>query len=201
MDPNTPIEETMRVLKSLVESGVIRYIGLSECTPSELRRAHAIHPVTAIQMEWSLQTRSIEAEIVPTARELGVGLVAYSPLARGLLSACIQSRDQLDNVDFRKTNPRFSEANLAANVPKAAFVELAARKGVTPAQLSLAWLHAQGVDVFPIPGTKSVTRLKENAAAVFVGLTKEEVEEVEAAVPLGVGERYAGMAGTFDSRL
>eukprot|EP01034_Spumella_vulgaris_P027673 gene27673-34427_t len=201
MDPTTPIEETMRVLKSLVEAGTIRYIGLSECTPSELRRAHAVHPISAIQMEWSLQSRSIEAEIVPTARELGVGIVAYSPLGRGLLSATITSRDQLDASDWRLNNPRFAADNFESNVPKASFSEIAARKNCTPAQLALAWLHAQGDDVFPIPGTKNVGRLEENANAVFVKLTKEEQQEVELAVPVGVGSRYAGEHGTFESRL
>ncbi len=192
MDPDTPIEETMRVLKSLVEEGKIKYIGLSECTPSELRRAHAIHPISAIQMEWSLQSRSIEEQVVPTARELGVGIVAYSPLGRGLLSGTITSVDQLDEKDFRRTNPRFKDENFAANVPKASFADLAAKKGCTPAQLALAWLHAQGDDVFPIPGTKTSTRLVENASASFIKLTPDEIAEIEVAVPRGVGDRYYG---------
>ncbi len=193
MDPSTPIEETMRVLKSLVEAGTIRYIGLSECTPAELRRAHAVHPITAIQMEWNLQTRSIEAEIVPTARELGIGIVPYSPLGRGLLSATITSRDQFATCDSRYNNPRFSEENFAANVPKASFSELAAKKGCTPAQLALAWLHAQGDDVFPIPGTKSSARIVENAQASFIKLSPEDIAEIEAAVPVGQGERNTGV--------
>ncbi len=219
MDPAVPIEETMRVLKSLVEDGTIGYIGLSECTPSELRRAHAVHPITAIQMEWSLQTRSIEAELLPVARELGVGIVPYSPLGRGLLSATITSADQLDDKDWRRSLPRFN--NLEANVPKASFTDIATRKNCTPAQLALAWLHAQGEDVFPIPGTRSSARIAENTGATFVTLTPEEVKEVEAAVPEAIGDRYKGlytgyitfpyccahmlfysdMGGTFDSRL
>jgi aryl-alcohol dehydrogenase-like predicted oxidoreductase len=190
MDSNTPIEDTMRVLKSLVEAGTIRYIGLSECTPSELRRAHAVHPITAIQMEWNLQARSIEAELVPTARELGVGIVVYSPLGAGMLSATITSRDQLDAGDSRATrNERFSAENLVKNIPTSTFTDIAARKGCTPAQLALAWLFAQGDDVFPIPGTKNAARVVENANAVLVTLSVEEVKEVEAAVPTPVGER------------
>ncbi len=192
MDPDTPIEETMRVLKSLVEAGTVRYIGLSECTPSELRRAHAVHPITAIQMEWSLQTRSIEAEVVPTARELGVGIVAYSPLGRGFLSATIASTADLPEKDHRRRYPRFTDENLRANAPTAGFHELAAKKGCTPAQLALAWLHAQGDDVFPIPGTKSCTRIVENAGAAFVELTPEEVRKVGDSVPVPVGDRYGG---------
>ncbi len=129
MDPETPIEETVRVLKALIEEGKIKYYGLSECTASELRRAHAVHPVTAIQMEWSLQTRSIENTLLPVARELGVGIVPYSPLGRGLLSATITCRDQLDAKDWRLTNPRFADGNFADNIPKALFSELAAQKG------------------------------------------------------------------------
>jgi len=201
MDPNTPIEETMRVLKSLVEAGTIRYIGLSECTPAELRRAHAIHPITAIQMEWSLQTRSIEATLVPTARELGVGIVAYSPLGRGLLSATFTSKDQMDPNDWRANLPRFAGDNFEKNIPKASFGEIAADLNATPAQLALAWLHAQGEDVFPIPGTKSSTRIVENAGAVHVKLTPEQIKKVEDAVPTPEGDRYGSMTATFDARL
>jgi len=201
MDPKTPIEETMRVLKSLVEEGKIRYIGLSECTPSELRRAHAVYPITAIQMEWSLQTRSIEAEVVPTARELGVGIVPYSPLGRGLLSATITKKEDLDPKDWRMNLPRFSGDNFEKNVPKASFQELASELGATPAQLALAWLHAQGEDVFPIPGTKSSSRIVENAGAVHVKLSGEQVKRVEQAVPEAEGDRYQAMTSTFDARL
>lgn len=192
MDPDTPIEETMHVLKSLVEAGSIRYIGLSDCTPSEMRRAHAVHPLTAIQMEWSLQTRTIEAEIVPTARELGIGIVTYCPLGRGLLSGKITSRENLPQGDWRLSLPRFQSTNISANIPRTSFIELAQQKACTPAQLALAWLHAQGNDVFPIPGTKSSTRVVENAAATFIQLSKVEMKAIEEAVPLGKGERYAG---------
>jgi len=201
MDPNVPIEDTMRVLKSLVEQGTIRYIGLSECTPSELRRAHAIHPVTAIQMEWSLQTRSIETELLPLARELGVGIVPYSPLARGILSGAITSRSQLDAKDFRLKNERYSDANFEKNLPKATFTELCSELGVTPAQLALAWVHAQGEDVFPIPGTKSSARIVENAAAVHIKLTPDLIRRIEEAVPVGVGERTPNMGSSFESRM
>ena len=150
-DPNTPIEETMRVLKELVADGKIRYVGLSECTPSELRRAHAIHPITAIQMEWSVHTRDIEAEVVPTARELGVGIVAYSPLGRGLLSGTITSTDQLEPGDSRLKNPRFATGNFEVNLEsKKGFFALAERKNCTPAQLALAWLQAQGMIDIPL---------------------------------------------------
>ena len=199
MDPSTPIEETMECLKQLVQEGKIRYIGLSECTPAELRRAHTIHPVTAIQMEYSLQSRDIEAEVIPTARELGVGIVAYSPLGRGFLSATFTSRDQLAENDWRRTQPRFSEENFAKNV-QTRFFEYAAKKNCTPAQLALAWVHAQGEDIFPIPGTKDSTRLEENLRAVGIKLSPEEAKEVGELVECTAGDRYAGMRGTFNSR-
>lgn len=165
MDPSTPIEETMQVLKSLVQEGKIRYIGLSECTPQELRRAHAVHPVTAIQMEWSLQTRDIEAAVVPTARELGVGIVPYSPLGRGFL-ADLSNFDSLPSNDSRASHPRFTGDNYEENKKRIQrFYDIAKRKGCTPAQLALAWVHSQGDDVFPIPGTKSSSRIIENAGA------------------------------------
>mmetsp|Transcript_22280 Transcript_22280/g.37272 ORF Transcript_22280/g.37272 Transcript_22280/m.37272 type:complete len:340 (+) Transcript_22280:36-1055(+) len=205
MDPDTPIEETMGVLKSLVEEGKIKYIGLSECTPSELRRAHAVHPVTAIQMEWSLQSRDIEAAVVPAARELGVAIVAYSPLGRGFLTA-LNSFENLDANDWRKNLPRFSGENLEENKKRVAqFFEIANTKGCTPAQLALAWVHAQGNDVFPIPGTKSSKRIEENARAfeVFQTLSAEEVAAIAAAVTT-VGDRYAeegGNKSTFNARV
>ena len=200
MDPTTPIEVTMECLKQLVQEGKIRYVGLSECTPSELRRAHAVYPVTAIQMEYSLQSRDVEAEIIPTARELGVGIVAYSPLGRGFLSATFNSRDQLAENDVRRHFPRFSEENFAKNV-QAPFFEYAAKKKCTPAQLALAWVHAQGSDIFPIPGTKDPSRLEENLGALNITLSPEEAKEVGDLVEVGTGDRYPGMAGTFNSRL
>ncbi|KAF0718184.1 Aste57867_1851 [Aphanomyces stellatus] len=200
MDPETPIEETMAVLKSLVQEGKIKYIGLSECTPSELRRAHAVHPITAIQMEWSLQSRDLEAAVVPAARELGVGIVAYSPLCRGFLTA-VDGFDKLDANDWRKSLPRYTEAKLAESKAKVArFFEIAKTKGCTPAQLALAWVHAQGPDVFPIPGTKSSSRIVENAHAVEIKLTPQEVQEIAVAAQSIEGDRYAS-GGQFNDRM
>jgi aryl-alcohol dehydrogenase-like predicted oxidoreductase len=202
MDPDTPIEDTMRVLKSLVEAGTIKYIGLSECTPSELRRAHAIHPITAIQMEWSLQTRDIEQDIVPTARELGVGIVAYSPLGRSFLTSA-NAMAQISANDWRRQIPRFSGENLEANqrtlLP---FLEMAQSKGCTPAQLALAWVHAQGNDVFPIPGTKTPGRVEENIRSLEVSLTEEEVKSLGESISV-LGDRYPAdnMAKTYKGRL
>ena len=203
MDPDTPIEETMAVLKTLVEEGKIKYIGLSECTPSELRRAHAVHPVSAIQMEWSLQTRDLEETIVPCARELGVGIVAYSPLGRGFLTSK-EALLSLDEGDTRKAVPRFSADNFEANKERLSpFFELAERKQCTPAQLALAWVHSRGADVFPIPGTKSCSRLQENAGAFAVQetLTESELSTMEAAVVAPSGDRYTDMSSSFNSRL
>ncbi|OQR97452.1 hypothetical protein ACHHYP_11549 [Achlya hypogyna] len=201
MDPSTPIEETVTCLKELVHEGKIKYIGLSECSSSELRRAHAVHPVSAIQMEWSLTTRDLEATVVKTARELGVGIVAYSPLGRGLLTGAIASTDDLGTTDSRRRNPRFEGANLQQNVPTA-FFALAAKKGVTPAQLALAWVLHRGNDVVPIPGTKSPSRLEENAGAASIRLSAAELQEIEAAMPEVAGARYdeAGMSVAFNAR-
>jgi len=204
MDPDTPIEETMAVLKSLVEEGKIRFIGLSECTPSELRRAYAVHPVTAIQMEWSLQSRDIEEAVVPTARELGVAIVAYSPLGRGFLAE-LAAFDKLDPSDWRLKLPRFSGENYEVNKKRIErFFEIATQKGCTPAQLALAWLHSQGDDVFPIPGTKTASRIEENARAVLLlPLSEEDKRDIQAAVAVPEGGRYAeSMAGsTFNARM
>lgn len=205
MDPSTPIEETMAVLKSLVQEGKIKYVGLSECTPSELRRAHAVHPVTAIQMEWSLGSRDIEAAVVPTARELGVAIVAYSPLCRGFLSA-IDSFDHLDSGDWRKALPRFQGEQLIENKRRVEkFFELAKTKGVTPSQLALAWVHAQGQDVFPIPGTKSSTRIVENANAltVLASLTEEDIKNITECAEALEGGRYPPefSSAQYDARL
>lgn len=205
MDPNTPIEETMTVLKSLVEEGKIRYVGLSECTAEELRRAHAVHPITAIQMEWSLQTRDIESTLLPVARELGVAIVAYSPLGRGFLTA-LDSIDTLDEGDWRRTLPRFSGENGKENRRQAErFFAIAREKGCTPAQLALAWVHGQGRDVFPIPGTKSASRIEENARAfqVLQSLSTDELAEIAASIQTVVGERYPAdmMSSTFSGRV
>jgi aryl-alcohol dehydrogenase-like predicted oxidoreductase len=201
MDPDTPIELTMRVLSRLVSEGKIRYIGLSECTPDELRRAHAIHPVSAVQMEWSLQTRDIENTIVPIARQLGVGIVAYSPLSRGLLTAKLHSQGQLEANDFRSSQPRFKAGAFEQNSRLDKFFQRAEEKGCTPAQLALAWLHAQGRDVFPIPGTKSVSRLLENFGALSIKLSAEEADEISSFVDAPVGERYDDMSGTYNARM
>lgn len=202
MDPATPIEETVGVLK---KEGVVRYIGLSECTPDELRRAHAVHPVTAMQMEWSLQTRDIEDAIVPLARELGVAIVAYSPLGRGFLAA-LNAIETLDAGDWRRNLPRFSGDMALENTRLAArFFALAEEKGCTAAQLALAWIHAQGEDVFPIPGTKSAISIEENARAIEIlrRLTPNEIEDVAAAVQGVVGDRYPAdlMASTYAARM
>mmetsp|Transcript_11862 Transcript_11862/g.12782 ORF Transcript_11862/g.12782 Transcript_11862/m.12782 type:complete len:342 (-) Transcript_11862:83-1108(-) len=203
MDPNTPIEETMEVLKSLVHEGKIRYIGLSECTPQELRRAHAVHPITVIQMEWSLQTRDVEAEVIPTARELGVGIVPYSPLGKGFL-ADLTAIESLSKNDMRASVPRFIGENFEENKKRIQrFHEIAQRKGCTPAQLALAWIHSQGDDVFPIPGTKSASRIVENAGAFSVlPLSEEDKQEMEDAVQLlGGRTSAANMSWSYNNRL
>lgn len=197
-DPGTPIEETVGALAELVQAGKVRLIGLSEVSPATLRAAHAVHPVAAVQMEYSLFTRDVEGEMLATCRELGVSLVAYSPVGRGLLTGAITSREQLADDDWRRTVPRFADGNLDANVRLAEAVrEVAAEIGCTPAQAALAWLLAQGDDILPIPGTRRVRYLTENAAAADLRLTPEQQARLRAAVPAGsvAGERYtaAGM--------
>ena len=155
VDPNVPIEETVGAMAELVEEGKVRHLGLSEAAPETIRRAHAVHPITAVQTEYSLWTRDPEAEVLPTCRELGIGFVPYSPLGRGFLSGRFKSPEELDEDDFRRTGPRFTGENLEANLTLAAKVEeIAAEKGITPAQLAIAWVLAQGDDLVPIPGTK-----------------------------------------------
>ncbi len=197
VDPNVPIEETVGAMGELVQQGKVRHIGLSEAAPETIRRAHAVHPITVVQTEYSLWTRDPEAEVLPTCRELGIGFVAYSPLGRGFLSGRFKSPDELDDNDFRRSGPRFTGENLDANLKLAAKVaEIAQEKGVTPAQLALAWVLAQGEDVVPIPGTKRRKYLEENAASVDVELTPDDLERIEAELPRAAGERYdeAGMA-------
>ena len=202
MDPTTPIEETITCLKELINEGKIKYIGLSECTPNELRRAHKIHPITAIQMEYSLQTRDIEDTLLPVARELGVGIVAYSPLGRGLLTGKIKSVDDLEEKDWRRTAPRFFKDNLDKNLEAALkFSAFADKKGCTPAQLALSWMLSKGEDIFPIPGTKSSVRLIENIGAINVELTPSEIDEIEAMIPEASGDRYPNADGTYNTRL
>lgn len=197
-NPDTPIEETVGALAELVQAGKVRLIGLSEVSPATLRAAHAVHPISAVQMEYSLFTRDVEGEMLATCRELGVSLVAYSPVGRGLLTGAITSREQLAEDDWRRTVPRFADGNLDANLKLAEAVRaVAAELGCTPAQAALAWLLAQGEDVLPIPGTKRVRYLEENAAAAEVRLTPEQRDRLGGAVPAGAvaGERYtpAGM--------
>ncbi|KUN79315.1 aldo/keto reductase [Streptomyces bungoensis] len=196
VDPNVPIEETVGALGELVAEGKVRHIGLSEASAETIRRAHAVHPVTAVQTEYSLWTRDVEADVLPTCRELGIGFVPYSPLGRGFLAGRFTSPDELDEGDFRRGNPRFTDTNLEANLRLAAKVkEIAAEKDVTPAQLAIAWVLAQGEDLVPIPGTKRRTYLEQNGAAVDIELTKEDLARIDAELPRAAGERYdeAGM--------
>ncbi len=194
VDPNVPIEETVGAMAELVQAGKVRYLGLSEASAATIRRAHETHPITAVQSEYSLWTRDPEDEVLPTLRELGIGLVAYSPLGRGFLTGQIRSLDDLPGDDWRRTNPRFQEDALRENLELADRVAaLANRHGVTPAQLALAWVLAKGDDIVPIPGTKSPQRLEENAAATDVTLSADEVNELNNAIsPDAVrGDRYA----------
>src|SRR3954452_10993256 len=191
VDPQTPIEETVGALAELVREGKIRYIGLSEAGPETIRRAHATNPITALQAEYSLWARDVEAEILPTVRELGIGFVAYSPLGRGFLTGAIQSIDDLDEDDYRRFSPRFQGENFQRNLDLVTKIsELAADKAVTPAQLALAWVLSQGEDIVPIPGTKRRARLEENAAAVDVVLSDDELREIADALPEAAGQRY-----------
>jgi aryl-alcohol dehydrogenase-like predicted oxidoreductase len=197
VDPNVPIEETVGAMAELVEQGKVLHIGLSEAAPETVRRAHAVHPIAALQTEYSMWSRGPEQEILPTCRELGIGFVAYSPLGRGFLSGRFKSPSDLDEGDLRRTGPRFTGENLEANLRLAAKVaEIAQEKGVTPAQLAIAWVLAQGEDLVPIPGTKRRTYLEQNAGAVDVELTGEDLARIDAELPPVAGERYdeTGMA-------
>lgn len=194
MDPDTPIEETVGALKELIEEGKIRHYGLSEAAPATIRRANAVHPVTAIQTEYSLWTRDPEAEVLPTVRELGVGFVPYSPLGRGFLTGTIRSLDQLSDDDFRRFNPRFEGDNLEANIRIVEQVDEVARElGAKPGQVALAWLLAKGDDIAPIPGTTKVENLEQNVAAADLHLSDEQIARLdEVAAP--VGDRYPDMS-------
>ncbi|MFN8156103.1 MAG: aldo/keto reductase [Candidatus Nanopelagicales bacterium] len=195
VDPRTPIEETVGAMAEAVQAGKVRFLGLSECSVANLRRAAAVHPITALQTEYSLWWREVEDEIIPTARELGIGFVAYSPLGRGLLSGTVGGTDDLAPNDFRRVAPRYSDENLAANQRGVEALRAAAdERGVTPAQLALAWLMARGDDVVPIPGTKRRRWIEENAAASDIALTPEEADALAAAVPEAVGDRYPDMS-------
>jgi len=190
VDPSVPIEDVMGTLAGLVREGTIGHIGLSEAGPSTIRRANAVHPVSALQTEFSLWTRDVQAEILPTVRELGIGFVAYSPLGRGFLTGAITSAADLPADDFRAGNPRFAEENLARNLALVDEVRaVAAEAAATPAQVALAWLLAQGDDIAVIPGTKRVSRLEENAAADALVLTGDQLARLTALAP-PVGTRY-----------
>jgi aryl-alcohol dehydrogenase-like predicted oxidoreductase len=197
VDPKIEIEETVGAMAELVKQGKILHIGLSEAAPETIRRAHAVHPIAAVQTEYSMWTRDPEAEVLPTCRELGIGFVPYSPLGRGFLSGRFTKPEDLDEGDFRRKGPRFTGENLDANLALAAKVkEIAEDKGVTSAQLAIAWVLAQGEDLVPIPGTKRRSYLEQNAGAVEVELSDEELARIDAELPPVSGERYdeAGMA-------
>jgi len=197
VDLDTPIEDTVGAMAELVQKGKVRYLGLSEAAPATIRRAHAVHPITALQTEYSLWSREPEQEILRTVRELGIGFVAYSPLGRGFLTGRFQRPQDIPEGDWRRNSPRFQGENFQKNLQLAERVkEIAARRNVTPAQLALAWLLAQGTDIVPIPGTKHQRYLEENAAAVEIELTRDELELLAAAAPRGTtaGQRYPDMS-------
>jgi aryl-alcohol dehydrogenase-like predicted oxidoreductase len=193
VDPNTPIEETVGAMADLVRDGKVRYLGLSEASPATIRRAHAVHPIAALQTEYSLWTRDPEDDVLPTTRGLGIAFVAYSPLGRGFLTGQIKRFEDLGEDDYRRFSPRFQGENFQKNLDLVARVELLAReKNCTPSQLALAWLLAQGNDVIPIPGTKRIKYLEENAGALDLKLTAEDLKRIEEVAPKGVasGLRY-----------
>lgn len=193
VDPNTPIEDTIGAMARLVEEGKVRFLGMSEASAATIRRANKVHQITALQTEYSLWTRDVEDEILPTCRELGVGFVPYSPLGRGFLTGAIKKLDVLDQTDFRRNNPRFQGQNMEKNLKLVSEIEkIAAEKNCTPAQLALAWVLAQGNDIAPIPGTKRVKYLEENVAAVNIKLTPEDLKRIDRVAPRGVaaGLRY-----------
>lgn len=197
VDPDTPIEDTVGAMAELVKEGKVRFLGLSEVAPDTLRNAHATHPITALQTEYSLWSREPEDELFAVVRELGIGFVPYSPLGRGFLSADITSIDDLDADDFRRTNPRFMGENFQKNLDLVEAVKaIASDKGITAAQLALAWVLAQGEDLIPIPGTRRIATLEQNAAAVDVVLAPEDLARIEAVFPKGAatGHRYAEAA-------
>jgi aryl-alcohol dehydrogenase-like predicted oxidoreductase len=193
VDNDTPVEETWGAMKELVEAGKVRHLGISEAAPETIRKANAVHPITALQTEYSLWSRDVEDEILPTTRELGIGFVPYSPLGRGFLTGAIQSPEDFDENDYRRNSPRFQGENFDKNLALVEKVrEIADEKGVTPGQLALAWLLAQGEDVVPIPGTKRRKYLEENAAAAEVDLTKDDLRRIDEVAPAGAasGGRY-----------
>jgi aryl-alcohol dehydrogenase-like predicted oxidoreductase len=191
VDPETPIEDTVGAMADLVKAGKVRHLGLSEAAPATIRRAHAVHPIAALQTEYSLWSRDPEEELLATCRDLGIAFVAYSPLGRGFLTGRFRTIDDLAPDDWRRNNPRFQGANFSRNLDLVAKVEeLAQAKGSTPAQLALAWLLAQGPDVVPIPGSTRSDRVEENAAAVRVELSRDELSALDALAPAVAGDRY-----------
>jgi aryl-alcohol dehydrogenase-like predicted oxidoreductase len=197
VDRTTPIEETIGAMAELVHAGKVRYLGMSEAAPQTIRRAHAVHPITALQTEYSLWSRDPEDEILPTVRELGIGFVAYSPIGRGFLSGRFKTIDDLEPADYRRQSPRFQGENFERNLDLVRRIEEIARsKGVTPAQLAIAWILSQGDDLVPIPGSKSIGHLEENIAAVDIELTPSELAKIDEVAPKGVaaGDRYPSMA-------
>jgi len=197
VDPNTPIEETVGAMAELVRAGKVRHLGLSESAPATIRRAAKVHPIAALQTEYSLWSRDPEAEVLPTVRELGIGFVAYSPLGRGFLTGQFKKFDDLPADDYRRNAPRFQGENFRKNLDLVAKIEhLARAKGCTPSQLALAWVLAQGEDIVPIPGTKRMKYLDENLGALQVRLTDDELRQIDAILPAGVasGDRYAPQA-------
>lgn len=203
VDPNTPIEDTVEAMAELVREGKVRYLGLSEAAPETIRRAHKVHPIAALQTEYSLWSREPEQQILPTVRELGIGFVAYSPLSRGFLTGQIKSPDDFEEGDYRRNAPRFQGENFARNLELVAAVsELAAEKNATPAQLALAWVLSRGNDIVPIPGTKRRKYLAENIGALALTLTAEDLRRIDEVFPLGVaaGDRYPPAALTAVNR-
>jgi len=197
VDPSTPIEDTVGAMSELVRAGKVRYLGLSEAAPATIRRAHKVHPISALQTEYSLWSREPEDEILPAVREMGIGFVAYSPLGRGFLSGKIQSVDDLEPDDYRRHSPRFQGENFAKNLALVKRIEeLASRRGVAPSQLALAWLLTRGEDIVPIPGSRRRAHLEENVAATTIELSREELAQIEEAAPAGVtaGDRYPDMS-------
>jgi aryl-alcohol dehydrogenase-like predicted oxidoreductase len=197
VDRTVPIEETVGAMAELIKAGKVRYLGLSEASAKTIRRAHATHPISAVQSEYSLWSRDIENEVLPTLRELGIGLVAYSPLGRGFLSGEYKTLDDFPQNDFRRLNPRFQGENFKRNLEVVERVNrIAAEKGVTPSQLALAWVYARGEDIVPIPGTKRRKYLEENAAAVTIQLNAGDLARIEEVAPKGfaAGDRYPDMS-------
>ncbi len=197
VDPDVPIEETVGAMAELVDAGKVRFLGLSEAAPETIRRAHAVHPISALQTEYSLWSRDIEEEVLPTIRELGIGLVAYSPLGRGFLTGRFKRPEDLGEDDFRRYSPRFQSANFERNLELVQRVgELAREHDCTPGQLALAWVMHEGDDVVPIPGTKRRSYLQENVEATELALSAEDLQRLDELAPVGVahGDRYADMS-------